>query len=94
MPTLGAYDDAGAALARLADAGISAVVLTNSGKEQTKKLLEHAVNRPPTPLYPRVSAQLQAMLEAVLSGRLKPAAAANRAADLIAAITGLHVAET
>jgi hypothetical protein len=38
-----------------------------------------------------VSAQLQAMLEAVLTGRLGPAAAAQRTAELIAAITGLPV---
>ena len=55
---------------------------------QTADLLDHAVTRPSTPLYPRVSAQLQAMLEAVLTGRLGPAAAAQRAAQLIAAITG------
>ena len=56
---------------------------------QTADLLEHAVNRPATPLYPRVSVQLQAMLEAVLTGRLGPAAAARHTAALIAAITGL-----
>jgi uncharacterized membrane protein len=44
-------------------------------------------------MYPRVSAQLQAMLEAVLTGRLGPAAAVKRAAELIAAITGLPVAD-
>ena len=58
---------------------------------QTADLLDHAVTRPSTPLYPRVSAQLQAMLEAVLTGRLGPAAAAQRTAELIAAITGLPV---
>jgi ABC-type glycerol-3-phosphate transport system substrate-binding protein/DNA-binding transcriptional regulator YhcF (GntR family) len=61
--------------------------------EQTADLLEHAVIRPATPLYPRVSAQLQAMLEAVLTGRLGPAAAARRTAELISAITGLPVAD-
>ena len=40
----------------------------------------------------RVSAQLQAMLEAVLTGRLSPGAAAQRTADRIGAITGLPVA--
>ena len=58
---------------------------------QTADLLEHAVIRPATPLYPRVSAQLQAMLEAALTGRLSAAAAARRAAELVGAITGLLV---
>ena len=49
------------------------------------------MTRPSTPLYPRVSAQLQAMLEAVLTGRLGPVAAAQRTAELIGAITGLPV---
>jgi ABC-type glycerol-3-phosphate transport system substrate-binding protein/DNA-binding transcriptional regulator YhcF (GntR family) len=60
---------------------------------QTADLLERAVIRPTTPLYPRVSAQLQAMLEAVLTGRLGPTAAARRTADLISAITGLPVVD-
>jgi multiple sugar transport system substrate-binding protein len=55
------------------------------------EMLDGAVTRPATPLYPRVSAQLQSMLEAVLTGRLAPAAAAERTAELIAAITGLPV---
>ena len=58
---------------------------------QTADLLDHAVTRPSTPLYPRVSAQLQAMLEAVLTGRLGPAVAAQHTAQLIGAITGLPV---
>jgi multiple sugar transport system substrate-binding protein len=58
---------------------------------QTVKLLERAAIRPPTPLYPRVSAQLQAMLEATLTGRLGAAAAAKRTSELIGAITGLPV---
>lgn len=58
---------------------------------QTAEMLEHSVTRPATPLYPRVSAQLQAMLEAVLTGRLGPAAAAQRTAEMIGAITGLPV---
>lgn len=60
---------------------------------QTAELLERAVIRPATPLYPRVSAQLQAMLEAALTGRLSAAAAARRAADLVGAITGLPVVD-
>ncbi len=54
-------------------------------------ILGRAVTRPTIPLYPRVSTQLQAMLEAVLTGRLAPAAAAAHAADLIEAITGLPI---
>jgi maltose-binding protein MalE len=57
----------------------------------TAELLESAASRPWLPSYPRVSAQLQAMLEAVLTGRLGPAAAAERTADMIAAITGRPV---
>jgi ABC-type glycerol-3-phosphate transport system substrate-binding protein len=59
--------------------------------EQTAAMLELAVPRPATPVYPRVSAQLQAMLEATLTGRLGPARAAQRTADLVGAITGLPV---
>jgi multiple sugar transport system substrate-binding protein len=58
---------------------------------QTAELLERAAIRPATPLYPRVSAQLQAMLEAALTGRLGAAAAARQTAELIGAITGLPV---
>jgi len=59
---------------------------------QTAEMLEHAVNRPPTPVYARVSAQLQQMLESVLAGDAEPEDAAGRAADLISAITGLPIA--
>ncbi len=59
--------------------------------ESTGAMLEGAVVRPGTATYPRVSAQLQAMLEGVVVGRLGPAAAAGHAADLIAAITGMPV---
>ena len=55
----------------------------------TAAMLEHALVRPAIPSYPRVSAQLQAMLEAVLTGRLDPRRAAARAAEMIGAITGL-----
>jgi multiple sugar transport system substrate-binding protein len=55
---------------------------------RTAELLEGAASRPWLPSYQRVSAQLQAMLEAVLTGRLGPTAAAQRTADMIAAITG------
>lgn len=72
----------------------SAIRVASAGSPfvaQTAAILEHAVIRPPTPLYPRVSAQLAAMLEAVLTERLEPAAAAERTAELIGAITGLPV---
>ena len=58
---------------------------------RTAELLENAASRPWLPSYPRVSAQLQAMLEAVLTGRLGPTAAAQRTADMIGAITGRPV---
>jgi len=58
----------------------------------TTGLLEGAVTRPVTPAYALVSAQLRAMLEAVLTARLSPEQAVSRAADLISAVTGLPVA--
>jgi ABC-type glycerol-3-phosphate transport system substrate-binding protein len=70
---------------RLADPGFPFLL-------QTEEMLERAVTRPATPSYARVSAQLQAMLEAVLTGRLKPAPAAARTAEMVGAITGLPVA--
>jgi multiple sugar transport system substrate-binding protein len=57
----------------------------------TAAMLDGAVVRPATRTYPRVSTQLQAMLEAVLVGRLDPPAAAHRAAEMISAITGMPV---
>jgi len=70
---------------RVAEPGFSFV-------SETASMLERAVIRPSTPAYPRVSAQLQAMLEAVVTGRLGPAAAARHTSELVAAITGLEVA--
>jgi multiple sugar transport system substrate-binding protein len=58
----------------------------------TAGLLGGAVTRPVTPAYALVSAQLRAMLEAVLTARLSPEQAVSRAADLISAVTGLPVA--
>ena len=55
----------------------------------TAELLQHAAVRPATPAYARLSVQLQTMLEAVLTGRLEPPAAAARAAELVGAVTGL-----
>lgn len=59
---------------------------------QTTAMLQHATVRPPTPDHARVSRQLQAMLEGVVTGRFGPAAAVERTAELMAAITGLDVA--
>jgi multiple sugar transport system substrate-binding protein len=58
---------------------------------QSAEILERAVTRPKIPLYPRVSRQLQTMLEAALTRRLAPDAAAAHAAELIEAITGLPI---
>lgn len=55
----------------------------------TAALLERSVVRPATPAYARVSAQIQRMVEAALTGRLSPAEAAARTAEMIGAITGL-----
>jgi multiple sugar transport system substrate-binding protein len=57
----------------------------------TVSMLERAIVRPATPAYARVSVQLQALLEGVLTGRFEPAPACERTADLIGAITGLPV---
>jgi multiple sugar transport system substrate-binding protein len=54
-------------------------------------MLQHALVRPAIPAHARVSRQLQAMLEGVLTGRFGPAAAVERTAELIAAITGLEI---
>ena len=59
--------------------------------EETAAMLERATVRPVTPSYPRVSAQLQSMLEAALVGRLQPEEAVSRTADMIGAITGLAI---
>lgn len=56
---------------------------------RTARMLETATVRPPTPAFPRVSAQLRSMVADVLTGRFGPATAAERTTDLIAAITGL-----
>ncbi len=58
----------------------------------TVRMLEEATIRPRTHSYHLVSAQLQTMLEAVITGRLGPAAATERTAEMIGAITGHPVA--
>lgn len=55
---------------------------------QTAEMFKHAVNQPSTPSYPRVSLQLQGMLEAVLTGQQSATAAARQARQLIDAIAG------
>lgn len=64
------------------------------GPTAALELLSHAVIRPVTADYPRVSAQLQVMLEAVLTGRRSPEEASRHAADAISAITGLPRADS
>jgi multiple sugar transport system substrate-binding protein len=58
---------------------------------ETAALLENAVVRPSAPAYALVSAQLQAMVEGVLTRRWTPAAAVALTADRISAITGLPI---
>ena len=57
----------------------------------TAAILERAFMRPETEMYHHVSLQLQIMLEHVITSQQTPAAAANRAAEHIGAITGLEV---
>jgi multiple sugar transport system substrate-binding protein len=58
---------------------------------ETAKLFSTATSRPQIVGYPLVSIQLQHMVEAVITGGLRPAAAVERAADIISAITGRSV---
>jgi multiple sugar transport system substrate-binding protein len=55
---------------------------------QMPEMFDHAINRPAIPLWPRVSLQLQAMLESVLAGRLGVTAALRQAEERIDAIIG------
>jgi multiple sugar transport system substrate-binding protein len=55
---------------------------------ETAAMLPSATLRPAIPTYPRISEQLQTMVEGVLLGRRRPAAAVAHTAELIAAITG------
>ena len=70
---------------------ISLVASSSTFLEETAAMLERATVRPVTSSYPRVSAQLQSMLEAALVGRLQPEEAVSRTADMIGAITGLAI---
>jgi multiple sugar transport system substrate-binding protein len=60
---------------------------------KTAAMLPNAVLRPAIPAYPRVSEQLQAMVEGVLVGRRAPREAVAHASELIEAITGWPRAE-
>lgn len=57
----------------------------------TAELFTTAVMRPGLATWGIVTVRLQAMLEAVLTGKMRPAAAAERTAEFIGAITGLDV---
>ena len=59
----------------------------------TAAMLPSAVLRPAIPTYPRISEQLQAMLESVLVGRRDPRGAVAHTAELVAAITGFPRAD-
>jgi multiple sugar transport system substrate-binding protein len=58
----------------------------------TVDMLAHAVTRPPTSSYALVSAQLQVMLEGMITRLRSPQAAVARAAEMISAVTGLPIA--
>lgn len=70
---------------------MAALAAVSAFHAQTAALLEHAVLRPAAPAYALVSAQLQTMLEGVLTRRWSPAAAVTLTADRISAITGRPV---
>ena len=55
----------------------------------TAAMLHSAAVRPAVVEHVRVAAQLQTMLAAVVTGRLGPAAATERTAELLGAVTGL-----
>ena len=69
----------------------SSAAASVTGCSQVKLRHTYAVVRPSIPTYPRVSHQLQTMLESVLLGRCTPAEAAAMTADRVSAITGLPV---
>lgn len=71
---------------------IPAVARESAFVAETHDLLTSAALRPVTDHYHLVSNQLQTMVEAVLTGRLGVAAATERTAELISAITGLPIA--
>ena len=70
---------------------LKALAAQSAFHAHTADLLDGAVLRPVTPVYALVSAQLSAMVDAVLTRRLRPRAAVWRAAEMVGAITGLPV---
>lgn len=73
-------------------AAFAEVAAASSFRRTAIELLGNAMVRPPAAAYPRVSAQLQAMLEAVLTGWRSPRDASDRTAEMIGAITGVPLA--
>jgi ABC-type glycerol-3-phosphate transport system substrate-binding protein len=71
---------------------VTELVSQSSFHAFTAGLLSRAITRPVTSAYSLVSAQLRAMVEAVVTGRLSPITAVGRAAELISAVTGLPIA--
>lgn len=70
----------------------AAVAAASSFRRTAIDLLGRAIVRPAAPAYPRVSAQLQLMLESVLTGWRSASDASRRTAEMIGAITGLPLA--
>ncbi len=54
-------------------------------------ILDSAWTRPMVATYPQVTRQVQRMVDSVISGALRPAAAVERAADFIGSVTDLPV---
>lgn len=54
-------------------------------------ILEIATTRPVVPTYAPVTSQIQRMVQSVISGAIRPAAAAERTAEFIGAVTDLPV---
>ena len=60
---------------------------------QAAELFSTAITRPMVPDYHLISTQLQNMVEPVLTGQYTPSTAAERTAEIIAAITGLPLGD-
>ena len=60
---------------------------------QAADLFSTAITRPIVPDYHLISTQVQNMVETVLTGQYAPSAAAERTAEVIAAITGLPLGD-
>ena len=60
--------------------------------QQTASLVAHARSRPSSPVYQRISAHFQEMIEVALTGERSCEEAARRAAERIGGATGLPVA--